>query len=757
MAGSVQHRRPKFMALSPMNLSRLSRLRMQRRVANFINIGLIALAPVLALMTYLALGPIDQGRDSSFLRVILLCDLLYLLALTALVMQRVMQIVAQRRQKSAGSRLHLRLTGVFSAMSLLPTATVAVFAVLSINMGFEAWFSDRVQGVIEDSLEAAQAYEQEQVRGLREDITVLATGLETFRRSAINDTQRLRQKLSDAQENMQRGLKEAFIIDNQGDLILRGNRSYLFDYEEPSEDQIRAAIRDIVIIPDILNNELRALTYLNGFGSHFLLVSRVIDGNLFALLDETQAAGQFYQQLESQRGASLFRFGVIYLIFAVLLIAASVFAALFFAERLSRPIGRLTGAAQKVGDGALETRVVEEEGDDEISQLSKYFNQMTQQLEKQRETLLESTEQIELRGRMFDSVLSSVTSGVLGLDAEGRVSFVNKSAERLLGGQAIPENTSLSAAAPEFFPLFERLRQTKNETLQEELKTVRAGQLENLLVRVGRRRNEKGQLEGYVIAFDDVTDLVSAQRSAAWGDVARRIAHEIKNPLTPIQLSAERIRRKFAPKLSDESDELERMTDVIVRQTSDLRHIIDEFSRFARLPQPKKSKEDLVAIAKSAVLLQENGQPNIHFKSNIPFDVLEISLDATMISQALTNLLKNAGEAIETRRNKLGIEIVGEIRVGIEERGDVVAIIVDDNGIGLPQDRARLFEPYVTTREKGTGLGLAIVKKIVEEHGGALALDDAPAFGSAQYFGARVIILLPYISKDGTHITKGIR
>ena len=743
------------MAVSRMNLSRLSRLRFQRRIATYVNIGLICLAPVLALVTYLILGPIDQGRESNLLRVILLCDLLYLLALTALVMQRVMQIVALRRQKSAGSQLHLRLTGVFSAMSLLPTATVAVFAVLSINMGFEAWFSDRVQGVIADSLEAAQAYEQEQVRGLKEDIAALASDLETYRRTAINDPQLLRQRLSDAQENVQRGLKEAFIIDDTGDLILRGNRSYLFDYEEPSSELIQTAIREIVIIPDILNNELRALTYLNGFGTYFLLVSRVIDGNLFALLDETQAAGQFYQQLESQRGASLFRFGIIYLIFAVLLIAASVFAALFFAERLSRPIGRLTGAAQKVGEGALDTRVLEEEGNDEISQLSKYFNQMTQQLEKQRETLLENTEQIELRRRMFDSVLSSVTSGVLGLDAEGKVSFVNKSAERLLGGHEILENSHLSVAVPEFFPLFERLTQTKNESLQEELKTVQAGRLENLLVRVGRRRNEKGQLEGYVIAFDDVTDLVSAQRSAAWGDVARRIAHEIKNPLTPIQLSAERIRRKFAPKLSEESDDLERMTDVIVRQTNDLRHIIDEFSKFARLPQPKKSKEDLIPIVKAAVLLQENGQPNINFVSNIPQNSLVISIDATMISQALTNLLKNAGEAIDTRRDKLGGTIAGEIHVGVEQVGDNVQVIIDDNGIGLPQDRARLFEPYVTTRDKGTGLGLAIVKKIVEEHGGTLSLEDAPSFDAAPYFGARVVMSLPFLSEEQDENTKG--
>ncbi|MAI57935.1 MAG: PAS domain-containing sensor histidine kinase [Rhodobacteraceae bacterium] len=743
------------MARSRLSLAQLSRLRFQRRLVNIINIGLICLAPILALGTYLALGPVDRGRDSNLLRVILLCDLVYLLALTAMVMQKVMHIVTMRRQGSAGSQLHLRLTGVFSAMSLLPTATVAVFAVLSINMGFETWFSDRVQGVIADSLEAAQAYEQEQVRALKEDVEGLAEDLETYKRSSGATGQQLRRRLSQSQQSIQRGLKEAFIIHASGELFLRGNRSYFFDYEKPDSTAIEAALKSTVIIPDIENNELRAMTYLDGFGDRFLLVSRSIDGKLFALLDETQAAGKFYQQLESQRGASLARFGVIYLIFAVLLIAASVFAALFFAERLSRPIGRLAGAAQKVGDGALDTQVIEESGNDEISQLSRYFNRMTQQIKIQRDTLLENTEQIELRRRMFDSVLSSVTSGLLGLDADGNVSFVNKSAERLLGGEEILENTNLSVAVPEFFPLFERLTKTNTESLQEELKMARAGRLENLLVRVSRRRNEQLLLEGYVIAFDDVTDLVSAQRSAAWGDIARRIAHEIKNPLTPIQLSAERIRRKFSPKLGNDSDELERMTNVIVRQTGDLRLIIDEFSKFARLPQPKKSDEDLVSVINSVILLQESGQPDIRFVKHLPDFPLVLQFDRTLISQALINLMKNSGEAIETRIKKMGVKIRGEIHIKLEKEKTNVLIAIEDNGIGLPEDRVRLFEPYVTTRDKGTGLGLAIVKKIIEEHGGNLLMEDAPVFETAPFYGARVVIELPQIYNDQKHSTKG--
>ena len=745
------------MEFSILNRTNLSRLKFQRRLITGFNIGLICLAPILALVTYLALGPVDQGRDSNLLRVILLCDLVYLLTLTAMVMQKVMHIVTLRRQGSAGSQLHLRLTGVFSAMSLLPTATVAVFAVLSINMGFETWFSDRVQGVIADSLAAAQAYEEEQIRALKEDTEVLANDLEIFKRSTAVTGQQLRRRLSESQQRIQRGLKEAYIIYASGDLFLRGSKSYFFDYERPASTEIEAALNSTVIIADIENNELRALTYLDGFGDRFLLVSRSIDGKLFALLDETQAAGKFYQQLESQRGASLARFGIIYLIFAVLLIAASVFAALFFAERLSRPIGRLAGAAQKVGDGALDTRVAEEVGNDEISQLSRYFNRMTHQLKIQRDTLLENTEQIELRRRMFDSVLSSVTSGVLGLDADGNVSFVNKSAERLLGIEEILENTHLSIAVPEFFPLLERLTKTKSESLQDELKMVREGQMENLLVRVSRRRNEQLLLEGYVIAFDDVTDLVSAQRSAAWGDIARRIAHEIKNPLTPIQLSAERIRRKFSPKLANDSDELERMTNVIVRQTGDLRLIIDEFSKFARLPQPKKTDEDLVTVINSVVLLQESGHPDIRFTTNLPDTPIVLQIDRTLISQALINLIKNSGEAIETRIKKMSSSITGEIRVNLNQGQNNVFIAIEDNGVGLPRDRARLFEPYVTTRDKGTGLGLAIVKKIIEEHGGNLLMEDAPEFEDATFCGARVVVELPKIQNEKKYMTEGIK
>ena len=712
---------------------------------------MIVLGPVLAVFTYLLLGPLDTGSRGTALRIILMCDLVYVLLIIGLLFQRIMAIIAQRRRKSAGSQLHLRLTGFFTLMSLVPTITVAVFATISINMGFEAWFSDRVQNVIRVSLDAAQAYEFEQTSGLREDAKSLGRRLEQVKAAQrIEDPGAIRQELDRGQQSIQRGLKEAFVITGDGTLRLRGFRSYKFDYEMPPPQAFDSAFEDVHLIRDYENNELRALVSLRGFGNQYLYVTREVDGLLLGLLDQTQQTARLYQQLEQDRDLYLFNFGLLYLAFAVLLIVSSALLSLWFAERLSRPIGRLVGAAQRVGDGELETQVLEEEGDDEIAQLSVYFNKMTRQLKGQRDRLLENTAQIEERRRLFDSVLSSVTSGVVGLDAQGRVSFVNRSARRLLGW-AVGEHKEhhLEVVVPEFSPLFARLKESGNDSVQDEVKVVRGGRLENLLVRVAPRTSEGGALEGYVIAFDDVTDLVAAQRSAAWGDVARRIAHEIKNPLTPIQLSAERIRRKFSPKLDADADDLDRMTQVIVRQTNDLRRIVDEFSKFARMPEAVKQREDIVAILNQAVTLQQAGQPDVTFHIDIPDQVIPLSLDATMISQALTNLIKNAGEAIETLIEKgVSMDLKPAIAISLTDQDTQVSITISDNGIGLPQDRAKLFEPYVTTRDKGTGLGLPIVKKIIEEHGGVLRLDDAEPIGDTQHVGAAATIELPKLQAE---------
>ncbi|MCZ4260272.1 PAS domain-containing sensor histidine kinase [Limimaricola sp. G21655-S1] len=729
----------------------MTRWRRQRRVQNAATLSLVVLGPLLAFATFWVLGPLDQGASSPMLRLVLLGDLVYALVVAALVSFRVARMISARRARSAGSRLHLRLTGVFALIALIPTVLVAVFSVLTINVGLEGWFSERVRTVLGASLTAAQAYEEEHRQDLSRDGLELAAFLDAEREAQpfLSDGE-VRQALGRVQSQIERGLTEAFVINGAGEIRARGARSYEFDFERPAREIFRRAdAQGIAIVEDWVNNEFRALIPLENFTDRFLYVTREVDGGILALLDDTQQTVELYQQLEAERGRLLFEFGLLYLGFAVILILAAIWLGLWFAERLSKPVGRLVSASQRVGAGDLDVRVIEEEGDDEIAQLGTYFNQMTTELKAQRDRLLDNTRQIEARRRLFDSVLGSVTSGVIGLDAEGRVDFANRSALRLLGITVLPEAATLAMLVPEFEPLFGSLRDEGRDAVQEQLRLVRDGSQEVLLVRMAPRRADDGALEGYVVAFDDVSDLVSAQRMAAWGDVARRIAHEIKNPLTPIRLSAERIQRKFGRQLGEaDAQALAQMTEVIVRQTGDLRRIVDEFSKFARMPEPDRSRNDLAALLRDAVTLQEAGQPEVRFEVDLPAQAVPAEIDATMITQAFTNLIKNAGEAIESAIEKgMGGGLSPTIRVTMQTDAAEARISIADNGIGLPEDRARLFEPYVTTRDKGTGLGLPIVKKIIEEHGGSLSLVDAPAFEEGAHKGAMAVITLPVLGQ----------
>jgi len=728
---------------------RFGRWQRQRHIQSFVTAALVVAGPVLAVATYIVVGPLSQGASSPPLRLILLSDLVYVLIVMAVVMRQVARMVAARRAKSAGSRLHLRLTGVFALSALIPTVLVAVFSVLLISVALEGLFSEPVGNVLRTSLTTAQAYEEEHRQELTRDARGLAGYLNRERQANLfMDDGEVRRALGDVQPQIDRSLSEAFVIDGNGDIAARGTGSYDFDYERPSAEIFAVADSDgLAIIEDVENNEFRALMPLTAFRNRYLYVTRSVDGNVLLLLNDTTQTVEQYELLATERGKMLFQFGLLYLGFAVILILAAIWGALWFAERLSRPIGRLVSASQRVGGGDLDVRVIEDDGDDEISQLGHYFNLMTGQLKGQRDELLETNRMTEQRRRLFDSVLSSVTSGVVGLDADGRVTLVNPSAQRLLSVNPDSGPTALPVAIPEFADLFSQMISAGSDNVQEQVNLIRKGQQESLLVRMSPRRNADGALEGYVVAFDDVTDLVSAQRLAAWGDVARRIAHEIKNPLTPIQLSAERIKRKFAKQLGDDASKLEQMTDVIVRQTNDLRRIVDDFSKFARMPEPEMAVADLTQLVADAVALQKAGQPAVKISASLPKSAILADMDGTMISQALINLIKNAGEATETYKETHGTaEYKPEVRVEMLQYDDHVRISISDNGIGLPEDRARLFEPYVTTRDKGTGLGLPIVKKIIEEHSGTLTLADAEIFDGQDHAGACAIIQLPLTS-----------
>lgn len=731
-------------------LDRISDLRESALFNSGLTFGLVITGPMLVFLTFYMMQPIQGAR--GYLRFVLTADFVYILFITTLLIRRLVQLAADRRAESAGSRLHFRLTTAFGVIALFPTVLVALFAVLSINQALEGWFSERVRSAVGASLSAAQAYQTQIRNGLMADTRVFAQQLNDlntsrFQKGNIDTDSQLSPELTRLQTEFERGLKEVYIINNIGELRLRGLSSYLFGYEKPTLRQIKQVEGpDVLIITDLIGNELRALIRLSNYSNHYLYLTRTVDGSLLGLLEDTTETATYYNQLETERGRLLFDFGLLYLAFAVILILTATWLGLWFAERLASPVGRMTAAAQKVGAGDLDARIENIKGDDEIAMLARYFNQMTHQLKGQRDTLIQSAEQADRRRRLFDSVLASVTSGVIGLDQSGHITFLNKSAQRVLDLPEVSKLSLLSNSVPEFREIVDDFRTGVSDVAQREIRLLRRGKLENLLVRIALRTNELSEEEGYVIAFEDVTDLVSAQRMAAWGDVARRIAHEIKNPLTPIRLSAERIKRKFSPKVGEESDQLENMTDVIVRQTDELRRIVDEFSQFARMPEPDRRPTDFGELLKGAILLQESGQPNVIFKLNLPNEKLWIDADSSMIGRAITNLLKNSGESIEEALKK-SPKINGEIRVVASQTDRSVVLAIVDNGTGLPEDRSRLLEPYVTNRQSGTGLGLSIVVKTIEEHGGTFSLSNAEPFEDGAMPGAQAVIKLPKLKQ----------
>ena len=731
-------------------LDRIADLRESASFNSGLTFGLVVTGPMLVFLTFYLMQPIQGGR--GYLRFVLTADFVYILFITTLLIRRIVQLAADRRAESAGSRLHFRLTTAFGVIALFPTVLVAIFAVLSINQALEGWFSERVRSAVGASLSAAQAYQTQIRNGLMADTRVFAQQLNDFNNNRfqngnIDTDSQLSPELTRLQTEFERGLKEVYIINNMGELRLRGASSYLFGYEKPTLRQIKQAEGpEVLIVTDLVGNELRALIRLSNYSNHYLYLTRTIDGSLLGLLEDTTETATYYNQLETERGRLLFDFGLLYLAFAVILILTATWLGLWFAERLASPVGRMAAAAQKVGAGDLDARIENIKGDDEIAMLAHYFNQMTHQLKGQRDTLIQSAEQADRRRRLFDSVLASVTSGVIGLDQSGHIIFFNKSAQRVLDLAEVSKLSLLANSVPEFSEIVDDFCSGVSDVAQREIRLVRRGKLENLLVRIALRTNELSEEEGYVIAFEDVTDLVSAQRMAAWGDVARRIAHEIKNPLTPIRLSAERIKRKFSPKVGEESDQLENMTDVIVRQTDELRRIVDEFSQFARMPEPDRRPTDFGELLKGAILLQESGQPNVSFTLNLPNGKLWIDADSSMIGRAITNLLKNSGESIEEALKK-SPKRKGEIRVVASQTDRSVVLTVVDNGTGLPEDRSRLLEPYVTNRQSGTGLGLSIVVKTIEEHGGTFSLSDAEPFGDGAMPGAQAVIKLPKLKQ----------
>jgi two-component system nitrogen regulation sensor histidine kinase NtrY len=483
-------------------------------------------------------------------------------------------------------------------------------------------------------------------------------------------------------------------------------------------------VPNVVVLAENNENAVSALVKLDAFVDAYLLVTRPVDAQVLEHQRGTHAAVSEYQSLNQNRSEIQLTFAALYLVVALLILLAAVWLALWAANRIVSPIGRLAGAAERVSEGDLTVRVKVGADNDEVSALSQTFNRMTSQLEGQRKQLVDANFQLDSRRRFTEAVLAGVSAGIVGLDGEGRITLLNRTASRLLDvASEETEGRHYTESMPELAGLIRRAMAEPSGRAAGQLDVRRHNALRYLNVQVSSETGDKSH--GFVVTFDDISDLVSAQRTAAWADVARRIAHEIKNPLTPIQLSAERLKRKYASEVSSDPEVFAQCTDTIIRQVGDIGRMVDEFSSFARMPAPVFKREEAQELVRHAVFLQRVAQPQIAFEVTSPTDPIHFECDGRLVSQALTNVLKNAIEAISARITA-GDTAPGRIVIDMTVNNGRLFLSIRDNGIGLPSEhRHRLTEPYVTTRAKGTGLGLAIVRKILEDHGGELVLDDA--------------------------------
>jgi two-component system nitrogen regulation sensor histidine kinase NtrY len=695
-----------------------------------IGIALAAAALASGIATYLALtGAPPIGPRPVLVLALLQLDLVLLLALAALVAKRLVKVWAERRRGAAGSRLQVRLVGLFSLIAVLPTIIVAVFSYLFFSFGVEAWFSDKVRTAISESVAVADAYVREHQQAIRADALAMANDLDRSASTLQLNPQYLAPVLT-AQAAM-RGLTEAAVLDRRGTMLARTGLVFALGFEDVSQDALRRANQgEVVIMTNDQDERVRALVRLGEFSDLYLYVGRFIEPRVLAHRDEVHLAAAQYERLEGQRSGFQITFAAIYILVALLFLAAAISIGIHFAAQLADPISRLMGAAERVRAGDLAVRVPEGEKDDELVSLSRAFNRMTNQIQSQQRELIEANRQLDERRRFTETVLTGVSAGVIGLDRDGRIHLPNRSASALLGVDLdLSLGEDLAEVAPEMAGLLEEAAQRPERLAQAQVQIVGNNRTRTLLVRIAAEHDDR-EISGFVVTFDDITELLSAQRKAAWADIARRIAHEIKNPLTPIQLSAERLRRKYLREIKKDPDTFRICTDTIIRHVEDIGRMVDEFSSFARMPAPVLKPEDLTAIVERAVFLQRTAHPEMAFETSFSTRPIPLRCDARLVGQALINIVKNAIEAIEARIVE-GDPTPGRVAVMVSDAEGQVAVVVEDNGKGLPQqDRQRLTEPYVTTRSKGTGLGLAIVKKIMEDHRGELVLEDRESGGA---------------------------
>lgn len=726
--------------------------RMSFALPGLVLAGVALICAIVTLIVLLGLTPIAPTSNVVIASVVI--NSIFVIGLMYLIGREISRLLKARRKGRAAARLHVRIVVLFSIVAITPAVLVAIFASLTLNVGLDRWFALRTQAIIDSSSNIAQAYMLENAGYLQGQTLSMATDLDRNRALFYLDRTGFVDLMT--RQAKGRGMLGAFLVQADGDAVVQADIKTERPLPAiPSDALQKAAAGQPTLIPPGVTNLVGAIIKLEGINGTFLYTVRAVDPKVMSamrLMEENRAE---YKAMESGRAPLQIAFAILYLGFALIVLLAAIWTAIAVADRIVRPIRLLISAADSVATGNLHVLVPVRAIDGDVGRLSRTFNKMISEIRSQQEEIIEAKDDIDDRRRFIEAVLSGVTAAVIGVDENRTITIVNPSAEEFL---ALPSSelvgAPLSVAAPEIENVLAEASASGRVDFRQQINIMRRGKERTLSVQVTREDARDGR-ESHVITLDDITDLVIAQRSTAWSDVARRIAHEIKNPLTPIQLSAERIKRRFGKQIDDNDRAIfDQCTDTIVRQVGDIGRMVDEFSAFARMPKPTKERSDLRDVLKDATFLREMGASHVTFATQLGDAPLEGMFDSRMLGQAFGNLIKNATEAIEAIDAAEGREGRILVRADFDEANNRFVVDVIDNGRGLPvENRHRILEPYMTMRDKGTGLGLAIVKKIIEEHGGHLELHDAPADFDHGH-GAMIRVLLPRVDAVGGQTDK---
>ena len=694
-------------------------------------------------VTAYALTRVDYlSNDTDTLIWLVVIDALALLVLGTLVGRQIWRLWSERRQRLAGHQLHWRMAVLFGGVTTFPAVIVTLFALFIVDYSLRGWFAERISTAVNESVRVAESYFDEHARSISGEVLTMANDINREAYRLVGKGNLMGRYLSD--QAALRNMADAIIFDGTGQVLAKSQFAFAITFANLESSWVEQARKgEVVILRADETNKLRAVVKLNSYVDAYLLVGRFIDSKVLLAMDQTRLAASDYQQLGFQQLDLQISFAVLFGIILLLILIASLWIGLNLATAIVGPLGSVIHVAEQVRGGNLSQRVPDDLQLEEISRLGSAFNRMLDELARSREQLVQANTQIDQRREFTEAVLGGVSSGVIGLDRDGKVTLPNATARSLLTKSDTELiGKKLVDVIPEFKGLLGIINQKRRRFGEEQIILQRQNSQLILRARIVSEVIE-GRVIGYVVTFDDVTGLLSAQRKAAWSDIARRIAHEIKNPLTPIQLASDRLLKKYRPDDKKAADQFEEYVQIITRQVDDIGRMVDEFSAFARMPQPEMDRHSLLGIV--------NGQISLFAVRDLSLDV-EIDdanndyatiCDAGLVRQALTNLLQNAKDSLDEHRTA-----TPTIRIKLQSEDDMIAIIVTDNGPGFPEmDFEKLIEPYVTTRQKGTGLGLAIVSKIMEDHSGTMHL------GNADNGGALVCLKFPIHAV--THTEKG--